>query len=254
VALLVVPLSCGVLGSLVQHYGLRKVHRLGHVSELLFTFGLAYLLLETVQLVWGRGPVPYRIPPELDGPLFSVGGRTFPTYRAFVMALACCVLGALLLVLRFTRMGLILRAALRNPTAVELLGHDVPLTFNAVFAAGAALAGLAGVVGGNLLVTEPAMAHLVGSIIFVVIVIGGMGSLAGAFVAATLIGLLQSMAVMSDLSLATVLLWLGGPGIPAAPGSWAQVTVAQVAPMLPYVLLVVTLALRPRGLFGQRED
>jgi branched-chain amino acid transport system permease protein len=137
---------------------------------------------------------------------------------------------------------------------VEALGHNVPRVFMGVFGGGAALAGLAGVVGGNTYVTEPAMADAVGPIIFVVVVVGGMGSLAGAFVASLLIGVLQTFAVAIDHSLAGLLAALGLPV--AAGGGLGQVlrlTVAQVAPLLPYLLMVLILIFRPRGLLGTRE-
>jgi branched-chain amino acid transport system permease protein len=123
-----------------------------------------------------------------------------------------------------------------------------------VFGAGAALAGLAGVLGGNAFVTEPGMATTVGSVIFVVVVVGGMGSLAGAFVASLLIGILQTFAVAIDQSLLTVLShW----GVRMTQGDWGyalwSLKLSQVAPILPYLLLVLMLIFRPRGLLGTRE-
>jgi branched-chain amino acid transport system permease protein len=107
------------------------------------------------------------------------------------------------LLLTRTRIGLVIQAALKHPEMVESLGHNVPRVFMLVFGGGCALAGLAGVIGGNTYVTEPAMAGSVGSIIFVVVVVGGMGSLAGAFLASLLIGMVQTFAVALDYSLAT---------------------------------------------------
>jgi branched-chain amino acid transport system permease protein len=123
-----------------------------------------------------------------------------------------------------------------------------------VFGGGCALAGLAGVIGGNAFVTEPGMAGTVGSIIFVVVVVGGMGSLAGAFVASILIGVLQTFAVALDYSMMSLLNW-GGAGIgPETPGySLLKVTIAQSAAILPFLLLVLILIFRPKGLMGTRE-
>jgi len=254
-ALVLAPLVLGILGALVERYGLRRVHRFGHVPELLFTFGLTYIIVELVQIIWGRAAVPYRIPPELDGPLFMVYTTQFPMYRGFMMLLAVLMLAALYLVLTRTRIGLIIQAALTHPHTVEALGHNVPRVFMLVFGAGAALAGLAGVIGGNAFVTEPAMAHLVGSIIFVVVVVGGMGSLLGAFVASMLIGVLQTLAVAIDSSLASMLASVGIRVTEATPlySVWI-LKVSQVAPVLPYLLLVLVLILRPRGLMGSRAD
>jgi branched-chain amino acid transport system permease protein len=253
-ALLVAPLVVGVLGAMVERYGLRRVHRFGHVPELLFTFGLTYIVYELVQLVWGRAAVPYQIPASLDGPLFTVFSTSFPTYRGFMMLVALVMMASLWLLLTRTRTGLVIQAALTHPETVEALGHNVPRVFMLVFGGGAALAALAGVIGGNAFVTEPAMAGQVGSIIFVVTVVGGMGSLTGAFLASLLIGLLQTFAVSLDWSVAS---GLANFGIMVPPTNYAYpvltLTLSQVAPVLPYLLLVLVLIFRPRGLMGTRE-
>jgi branched-chain amino acid transport system permease protein len=119
---------------------------------------------------------------------------------------------------------------------VEALGHNVPRIFMLVFGGGAALAGLAGVIGGNAFVTEPAMADSLGPIVFVVVVVGGLGSLAGAFVASLFIGIVQTFAVAVDYSIV------------------GRITVSQVAPVLPYLIMVAILIVRPRGLLGTRES
>jgi len=253
-ALVIAPLLVGAIGAVVERYGLRRVHRYGHVPELLFTFGLAFVIVEVVQIVWGRAAVPYRIPPELEGSLFKVFATTFPVYRGFMMLVAVLMLVAIWLTLMRTRIGLVIQAALTHPEAVEALGHNVPRVFMLVFGGGAALAGLAGVIGGNAFVTEPSMAALVGSIIFVVVVVGGMGSLAGAFVASLLIGILQTFAVAIDASLASALKSIG-LAITEQTFLYSvwSLKVSQVAPVLPYLLLVLILIFRPRGLMGTRE-
>ena len=254
-ALVIAPLAVGVVGALIERFGLRVVHKHGHVSELLFTFGLSYVILEVVQMIWGRAAVPYRVPAELDGPLFTLYSMSFPMYRGFMMAVALLMLGAIWLLLTRTRIGLVIQAALTHPETVEALGHNVPRVFMLVFGGGCALAGLAGVIGGNAFVTEPAMAVMVGSIIFVVVVVGGMGSLTGALLASLLIGLIQTFAVALDWSLLGPLATLG---VQVAPGDVGyrllSLTLAEVAPILPYVLLVLVLILRPRGLLGTREN
>ena len=182
-ALVLAPLCVGVLGAAFERYSLRRVHKFGHVPELLVTFGLSYLILELVQLVWGRSTVPYGLPEQLQGPLFTLYGTQFPKSRSFIMLVAVLMLLAVWLLLTRTRIGLVIQAALKHPHMAEALGHNVPRVFMLVFGGGCALAGLAGVIGGNTYVTEPAMAASVGSIIFVVVVVGGMGSLTGAFLA-----------------------------------------------------------------------
>ncbi|MDH0773579.1 branched-chain amino acid ABC transporter permease [Delftia tsuruhatensis] len=254
-ALFVAPLLVGALGAMFERYSLRRVHKYGHVPELLVTFGLSYLILEVVQLVWGRGTVPYGLPPALQGPLFTLYGTQFPRSRSFVMLVAMLMLVAVWLLLTCTRIGLVIQAALKNPEMVEALGHNVPRVFMMVFGGGCALAGLAGVIGGNTYVTEPAMAMSVGSIIFVVVVVGGMGSLAGAFVASLLIGVVQTFAVAIDWSLASLLTSLGSP-VGEQTFGWPllKLTISQVAPILPYLFLVLILIFRPKGLLGTRGD
>ncbi|HEX4329158.1 MAG TPA: branched-chain amino acid ABC transporter permease [Burkholderiales bacterium] len=253
-ALLAAPLLVGILGALVERFMLRRVHRHGHVPELLLTFGLAYLVEEFVHLAWGRSAVDYKVPAALDHPLFTLYGTTFPAYRGFMMAVALFMLLALYLLLKKTRIGLVIQASLTHPGMVEALGHNVPRVFMGVFGGGCALAGLAGVIGGNQFVTEPGMAAAVGSIIFVVAVVGGMGSLAGAFIASLLIGVIQTFAVALDYSLVNLAGAIGWQITPQAPlyVVW-KLTIAQVAPILPFLFLVLILIFRPRGLMGTRE-
>ena len=253
-ALLIAPLLVGLLGAGFERFALRRVHKFGHVPELLITFGLSYIILEGVQLVWGRSSVDYRVPVALDGPLFTLYGAQFPMYRAFMMAVAIFMLIWVWLLLTRTRIGLVIQAALTHPGMVEALGHDVPRVFMLVFGGGCALAGLAGVIGGNAYVTEPGMAYSLGGLIFVVVVVGGLGSLAGAFLASLLIGVVQTLAVAIDASLLSA---LQAAGVMLAPSAWGyallQLKLSQVAPILPYLLLVLMLIFRPRGLLGTRE-
>ncbi|TMH10909.1 MAG: branched-chain amino acid ABC transporter permease [Betaproteobacteria bacterium] len=282
--LLFAPLAVAVLGALFEKNVLRKVHKFGHVPELLVTFGLSYVLLELVQLVWGRSAMDYQVPASLQGPLFTIIDSSrdgihlawrlaapalcqstdaavqirctqFPAYRGFMMLVALLMLVAVWLLLTRTRVGLVIQAALTHPDTVEALGHNVPRVFMLVFGGGAALAGLAGVIGGNAFVTEPSMAAAVGPIIFVVVVVGGMGSLVGAFLASLLIGVLQTFAVAFDVSLMTVFNQHGAAIGPQTFGyPVLKLTIAQVAPILPYLLLVLMLIFRPKGLLGTRED
>ena len=253
-ALVLAPIAVGLLGALFEQVCLRRVHKFGHVPELLVTFGLSYLVLEVVQLIWGRSVVPYGLPEQLQGPLFSIYGTQFPKSRAFVMLVAVLMLVSIWLVLTRTRIGYIIQAALTHPDAVQALGHNVPRVFMLVFGGGAALAGLAGVVAGNTYVTEPAMAYAVGSIIFVVVVVGGMGSLAGAFIASLLIGVIQTCAVAFDWSLGSAAARMGIALAPAVQdNSLIKLTISQVAPILPYLFLVLILIFRPKGLLGSRE-
>ena len=282
-ALLIAPLVVGGLGALFERFALRRVHKFGHVPELLITFGLSYVILELVQLIWGRIALEFRPPEILQGPAFTLINHTvnglsilwgaapaalcssadaavrivcspFPATRGFMMLVALVMLGSVWLLLTHTRIGLIIQAALTHPDMVEALGHNVPRVFMMVFAAGAALAGLAGVIGGSTFLTEPAMAATVGSIIFVVVVVGGMGSLSGAFLASILIGVIQTFAVAFDYSVATLAQQVGVQlSATASNNSFVKLTLSQVAPILPYLFLVLILIFRPKGLLGKRE-
>jgi branched-chain amino acid transport system permease protein len=252
--LLLAPLLVGVIGAVVERYGLRAVHRHGHMAELLFTFGLAYVIGEVVPLIWGRSPVPYRVPAILDFALFRIGGTDYPAYRVFMMAVSLGMFVALFAALSRTRLGLIVRAALTHPDMVSMLGHDVPRVFTLVFGAGCALAGLAGVIAGNAFVTQPGMASSLGAIVFAVVVMGGLGSIWGAFVASVLIGLIQTVSISLDLPL-----WqaIGAFGVTIDPAGrlsdlW-NLTIARAAPTVPYLLLVLMLAFRPKGIAGSRS-
>jgi branched-chain amino acid transport system permease protein len=253
-ALFFAPLLVGLLGAGFERLCLRRVHKFGHVPELLITFGLSFIILELAQLIWGLSSVDYRVPALLDGPLFTLYGTQFPMYRGFMMLVAVLMLIAIWLLLTRTRIGLVIQAALSHPEMAQALGHNVPRVFMLVFGGGAALAGLAGVIGGNAFITEPGMAATVGSVIFVVVVVGGMGSLAGAFLASLLIGVIQTFAVAIDASLMSALQVVGVTVTAATPGYalW-KLKISQVAPILPYLFLVLVLIFRPRGLLGTRE-
>lgn len=254
-ALILAPLGVGVLGMIVERFGLRTVHKHGHVAELLFTFGLFYLLDEMVVLVWGRNPVDYQIPSFLDFPLFTLFGTDFSAYRGFMIIVAAAMFAGMYILVNRTRIGLIIQASLTHPEMVSVLGHNVPSIFMYVFGSGAALAGLAGVIGGNYLVTEPGMAQNLGPIVFVVIVVGGMGSLTGAFVASILLAAIQTFAVGMEFSTADFLAMLGMDV--QADGIWKDILRIQVSntrAMLPYLFMVFMLIFRPKGLMGVREE
>ena len=282
-ALVLAPLCVGALGALFERVSLRKVHPFGHVPELLVTFGLSYVVLELVQLVWGRTAVEFAPPEVLRGSALTLINHSaeglrlvwgaaspemcssadaairvvcspFPATRAFMMLIALLMLVSLWLLLTRTRIGLVIQAALTHPDMAQALGHNVPRVFMLVFGAGTGLAGLAGVIGGSTFVTEPAMAATVGSVIFVVVVVGGMGSLSGAFLASVLIGVIQTFAVAIDYSFLTFARDVGWQLSAAAQdNSFAKLTVSQVAPILPYLFLVLILIFRPKGLLGTRE-
>ena len=252
--LVVAPILVGFIGALIERYGLRTVHKFGHVAELLFTFGLAFIIEEGVQMIWGKVAVDYRVPELLNFPAFTLFQTTFPAFKMFMLVMSVATFVALLTLLTKTRVGLIIQAALSHPNTVGMLGHNVPLIFMMVFGFGCGLAALAGVIAGPALVTQPAMAASLGPILFVVVVVGGLGSLPGAFIASLAIGLIQTFAVAINISIADVMALVG---IKLNPNSFAgdlwMATIAQVAPIIPYLLLVLVLMFRPQGLMGNRD-
>src|SRR5207247_104995 len=139
-AFVVAPLLAGAIGALIERYGLRNVHRHGHVAELLFTFGLAFVIEEVVQMIWGKTPADYRIPPSLDFTAFTIFSTNYPVYKMFMLLTAIGIFVVLLLVLTRTRVGLIIQASLTHPQMVGMLGHNVPRIFMLVFGLGCALA------------------------------------------------------------------------------------------------------------------
>ncbi|MBF5058304.1 High-affinity branched-chain amino acid transport system permease protein LivH (LIV-I protein H) [Alcanivorax sp. 521-1] len=250
-ALILAPLLVGALGALVERFGLRRVHANGHVAELLFTFGLAYVIDELVQMMWGTVAVAYREPAYMREPLFTLFGTDYSIFRGVVILISILMFVALWYLLKKTRVGLMIRAALTHGEMVGHLGHNVPRLFMGVFGFGCALAGLAGVIGGPIMSTEPGMAATLGPIVFVVVVVGGMGSLQGAFYASLLIGLIQTFFVAVNASVADVFNAMGANLDPY--GELGRISLATLAPMTPFILLVLILIFRPRGLMGELE-
>lgn len=255
--LILAPIIVGVIGALIERYGLRRVHQYGHVPELIFTFGLALLIEELVQFFWGKSQMAYEEPALLDFTAFSIAGNSFPAYKVFMIFVAMGIFLVLLYILTKTRIGMIIQAALSYPNTVQNLGHNVPLVFMGVFGVGTAMAGVAGVIAGPVLGTFPGMAFLLGSIVFVTIVIGGLGSLWGALAASLLIGWLQTFAASYNVRMADILTGLGftppeNLSESALRDLWS-LTLPQIGPILPYLLMVLVLAVRPQGLFGKRE-
>ena len=205
-------------------------------------------------MTWGMLPMAYRVPPLLDFPLFTFYGQYFPAYRGFMLLVSAGMLLATWLLLKKTRVGLIIQASLSHPQMVSALGHNVPMVFTIVFAGGCMLAGLAGVIGGNYQTTEPGMADGMGPIVFVVVVFGGLGSLMGCFIASILMGMIQTFAVVINASLLDLLKPLGvtlsGDNLFT---EFMTVPVARIGALLPFVLMILILLVRPRGLMGTRD-
>ena len=254
IALFLAPLFVAFIGGLTEKFALRRIHKFGHVAELIFTFGLFYIIEELVQMIWGRVPVEYRIPDALNFSLIEISGMSYPAYSMFRLFLSVAIFIALYQILAKTKTGLIIKASLTHPDMVSALGHNVPKVFSYVFGFGCGLAGLAGVLAGNVIGTEPSMALLLGPIVFVVIVVGGLGSLKGALYASLLIGFFQTAAISLEFSLNNLISLFGyNVDLESTLNNFTSITISQLAPIVPYLLLIIVLVSRPRGLFGGRD-
>ncbi|OZI34710.1 branched-chain amino acid ABC transporter permease [Bordetella genomosp. 10] len=252
-AVILSPVLVGLVGVAVERYFLRRVHRHGHAHELLLTFGLSFIIAESVKLFYGNYPVDYRVPASLDFAAFSIGGTQYAAYRLIMGAIAIAMFIAIYLVLTRTRVGIVVRSAIHRPNMAEALGHNVPLVFMGVFGAGAALAGLAGAVAGAFYTTNPNMALELGVMVFVVVVVGGLGSLPGAMLASLLIGVITSLAVGVDRSLADLFDLVGAGEWARGVGGLMTLKVSSLAATLPFALMLLVLLVRPGGLMGEKE-
>ena len=255
IAILFAPIIVGCMGAMVEKYGLRNIHKYGHIAELLFTFGLFYIIEEIVQMIWGKTPVPYKIPELLDFPLIKLSGMSYPAYDMFRLVLSILIFVAIYRVLSKTKTGLIIKASLTNPEMVSALGHNVPKVFSNVFGFGCGLAGLAGVMAGNVNGTDPSMALLLGPIVFVVVVTGGLGSLKGALVSSIIIGMMITASISLEFNLNNAFEYFFGyrVDINSKINHFTSITISQLSPIVPYLLLIIVLIARPRGLFGKRD-
>lgn len=251
-ALIVSPVLVGLVGVVVERFFLRRVHHHGHAHELLLTFGLSFIIAELIKLFYGNFPVNYRIPASLDFSAFTVGGSNYPVYRVFIGLIAVAMFALIYLMLTRTRVGIVVRSAIYRPRMAEALGHNVPMVFMGVFGVGAALAGLAGAVAGAFYTTNPNMALELGVMVFVVVVVGGLGSLGGAMLASLLIGVITSLAVSIDASLADVFALLGAREWAEGVGGLMTLKISSLAATLPFALMLLILLVRPSGLLGEK--
>ncbi len=252
-ALLVAPLLVGGVGVVVERFFLRRVHHYGHAHELLLTFGLSFIITELVKLFFGNYPVNYRIPESLDFAAFSIGGSNYPFYRVLMGGIAIAMFIAINFLLTHTRVGIVVRSAIYKPKMVEALGHNVPLVFMGVFGIGAALAGLAGAVAGAFYTTSPNMALELGVMVFVVVVVGGLGSLRGAMLASLLIGIITSLSISIDASLADFFALFGARQWAEEVGGMLTLQVSSLGATIPFALMLLILLVRPNGLLGEKD-
>jgi branched-chain amino acid transport system permease protein len=222
-AVIIAVPATGVLGALMELGVLRRFYVRTHLEQVLVTFGLILVLNEITRLIWGPVPLPLPLPAILAGSIEVFPGISYPTFRLAILAVGAVVAVALYLVVVHTRAGMWVRAGASNRTMASALGVNVDFVFSMVFAVGAALAGLAGIMAGPIFAVQVGMGEPILILAFVVTVIGGIGSIRGAFIAALLIGIVDTF---------------GRVLLPPALGS-----------MVIFVLMAVILAWRPQGLF-----
>ncbi len=251
-ALVAAPLLVALVGVVVERFFLRRVHHHGHAHELLLTFGLSFIVAELIKLFFGNYPVNYRVPASLDFAAFTIGSADYPAYRLLMGGVAVAMFVAIHLLLTRTRVGIVVRSAIHRPRMAEALGHNVPLVFMGVFGVGAGLAGLAGAVAGAFYTTNPNMALELGVMIFVVVVVGGLGSLEGAMLASLLIGVITSLAVGIDATLADLLGLVGARAWAESVGGLLTLKLSSLAGTIPFALMLLVLMLRPAGLMGEK--
>jgi len=225
-ALLLAPLGSALVGVAMERFLLRRVHAFGHMGELILTVGVGSIVLAAVKSIWGTENLQLKMPAILSGRV-SVAGLEYPVYRLFIIGLALVILAVMTLLLYRTRLGKIVRAAVSDAGMVNALGINIPLVFMLVFGVGVWMAGVAGVAIAPILTVFPGLADQVGMDAFIVVVTGGFGSLAGAFIVSLIFGLLSSYGVQF---------------------------MSELAPVLIVAFMAIVLAIRPHGLLGARDS
>ncbi len=231
-----------VVGMLVELTTIRPLYARDHLDQVLATFGLILFFNELVAIFWGRASLYTSLPSWLQGHVRLLPGSSYPVYRLAVIAVGLAVALALGYVVTRTRLGMLIRAGASNRTMVAALGVNIRLLYTVVFGVGAALAGLAGLMAGPIYSVQPGMGELILIQVFVVIVIGGIGSIRGALVGALIVGIVDTL---GRAFLKPVLASLISPTAAEAAGP-------ALASMLIYLLMAVVLAAKPAGLFTSR--
>jgi branched-chain amino acid transport system permease protein len=228
-----------LFGLLLELLVFRHLYGRDHLEQVLATFGIIMLLNQGVKLLWGAAPLNMPIPDLLSGSVPLMDGLRYPVYRFAIIAAGVLVAAGLYLFVTSTRVGMLVRAGATNASMVSALGVDIKRLFTVVFGFGAMLAGFAGVMVAPILSVEPGMGDQILILAFVVIVIGGIGSIRGAFLAAVLVGVIDTLgrSFMTD-----VLRFVLAP-------TTARVIGPALASMSIYLLMAVVLAIRPAGLF-----
>jgi len=222
-ALAVAPVAVGVIGVLIERGCLRPLYRRGPLDQVLLTFGLIYLFEDLVKWVWG-GKIRSIPPPDLFAGSVTLWGATVPSYRLFVIVFGLAMAVALWLLIERTRLGAIIRAGVFDAEMAAGLGINIQRVFTGVFAFGAALAGLSGVIAGPIQSAQPPMGATILVPALIVVVVGGLGSLKGSLVGSLIIGQAETFGKV----------WLPGASM-----------------LMIYIVMAAIVLLRPQGLFGR---
>ncbi|HCL95264.1 MAG TPA: branched-chain amino acid ABC transporter permease [Gammaproteobacteria bacterium] len=241
--LLAVPITF-VIGVVVELGIARQLYQADHLEQILATFGLILIADTLVQMIWGPEGLTFALPEILNGQVRLFYDVEFPVYRILIISVGLLVAVALYLVVSHTRIGMLIRAGASNRRMVQALGVDIRMLFTLVFAAGAAMAGLAGLMIAPITEASIGMGNEILIVAFVVIVIGGIGSVQGAFFGAMLVGLIDTLgrSFLDDF----LRLFLSHQA--------AETSAPAISAMLIYILMAVILTLRPQGLFGVRSS
>ena len=241
--LLAVPITF-VIGVVVELGIARQLYQADHLEQILATFGLILIADTLVQMIWGPEGLTFALPEILNGQVRLFYDVEFPVYRVLIISAGLLVALALYLVVSHSRIGMLIRAGASNRRMVEALGVDIRMLFTLVFAAGAAMAGLAGLMIAPITEASIGMGNEILIVAFVVIVIGGIGSVQGAFLGAMLVGLIDTLgrSFLDDF----LRLFLSHQA--------AETSAPAISAMLIYILMAVILTFRPQGLFGVRSS
>lgn len=235
--------AAGVTGMIVEIIVLRQLYRREHLDQVLATFGLIFFFNEMTRIIWGKQPLFMDIPFWLQGNFELLPGLIYPVYRIFVIVIGCLVALLLWFLFSRTRLGMQIRAGASNREMVGALGINIKLLYTLVFGLGTLLAGLAGVMSGPIFAVESGMGESILILTFVVIVIGGIGSVRGAVVGALLVGLVDTL---GRAFLPQILRFFLTSSVADSVG-------ASLASMSIYILMAVVLIGKPKGLFPAHE-
>ena len=231
--------AAALVGMLVEVLVLRRLYKKEHVDQVLATFGLILFFNELTRIIWGRQPLFMDAPPWLAGSVELIPGIPYPSYRLALIGVGLLVALFLYLMFTRTRVGMQIRAGASNREMAGALGINIRLLYTLVFGLGTLLAGLAGVMAGPILAVETGMGESILILTFVVIVIGGIGSVRGAFIGALLVGMVDTLGRAFLPTLFRTVL----------PAAHADGVAASVASMSIYILMALILICRPKGLF-----